>query len=165
MAHLNKAAKNDQSVIVGLISSHIALGNVGQAVQQVEQIKVNDPTASLAQACELVVQITQRQALLLKNLHPPKGKEEAWKPAIGCLACAEYAHKVGLPADRVETLLAACFAENIEAGPAYALRSQLALEKAHLGRGADRRRASPQAGARRCPRPLRPRAHALGAKH
>jgi len=81
-----------------------------------------------------VKELVDRTTALRKALPVPAGKAEACAAAIDSYACAEYAHEEGLPAGRVEGLLASALTEGVEVGPAHGLRGLLALENGRLAR-------------------------------
>ena len=139
--HLDKADL-DAEVLEGLVRGHLGLGNLHEAELRAGQRgKVAEPTEKLTRLCDRTVALGQRWTALRKAVRVPAGKEESWGAVIGRLVCAEHFCETGDPT-RAEVLLAGCFADGVELGPAHALRAQLALEKGRLAKAfADAERA------------------------
>jgi tetratricopeptide (TPR) repeat protein len=140
--HLAKA-EPDEAVIEGLIRAHLLLGNLAEAELHAGQLdKVAKPSEELKQLCARVQSLGERRKAILKEMRPPAGQKDQWRQAVNLCVCAEEALAAGQPAERVEALLAGCFADGVELGSACALRGQLALERGRLARAlADAERA------------------------
>jgi tetratricopeptide (TPR) repeat protein len=130
--HLDKADLS-APVLDGLIRGHLALGNLHEAERRAEQLtKIADPGEELTRLCVRVNALGQRWSALRKTVRIPERKQAAWGRALEYLVCAEHGHEIGSSVERVETLLSHSLANDIELGPAFALRAQLALERGWL---------------------------------
>jgi tetratricopeptide (TPR) repeat protein len=130
--HLDRA-EADADVLQALIPAYLALGKLREAEERVEKARTltTDLPSELRQAMNQVAALTQRRADLLARV-PDRERKEGLLPTISCYVCAEHAFAMGLPAEKVETLLAGTFKEGIELGPAYALRGLLSLGRGRL---------------------------------
>jgi len=130
--HLGKA-EPDAVVLEALIRSHLALGQLKEAVECADQgDRVEEPSAGLRQAVIMANSLARRRENLLKAAKVPAGKEEVWNEAAVKFVCAEYAWRAGRPVAEVEGLLAAALPEGVALGPAYGLRGLLALDRGRL---------------------------------
>jgi tetratricopeptide (TPR) repeat protein/transglutaminase-like putative cysteine protease len=140
--HLAKA-ELDAEVLAGLLRAHLALGNLSEAADWAGQLgKVKGATPEVRRLCKRVNALVERRQALLKEVHVPADKEDAWRQAADRYVCADEAHADDQPAERVEALLKGAFDGGADLGPAYGLRGLLALEKGRLARAlADAERA------------------------
>ena len=131
--HLERATVGPD-VMDAVIQADLGLGRLGEALKQTDNIEAVKPlTPALRKTYALLVSLTQRQLDLQKSLKPPpKAKVGAWNKAIEHLVCAEHALSVGKTPGEVQAILDGAFTPEIELGPAFALRGQLALERGRL---------------------------------
>jgi tetratricopeptide (TPR) repeat protein len=130
--HLAKA-EPDAAVLEALIRSHLALGQLRDAVERADQgERLPEPSAGLRQAVLLANSLARRRQDLLRAAKVPPGKEEVWNEAAARLVCAEHAWREGRPTSETEALLTAALRDGLPLGPAYALRGLLALERGRL---------------------------------
>src|SRR5208337_803934 len=123
----------DSQVLAGLIGSQLALGQVQEAMEHAQNAeKLTERSDELVRLCKQTQALLQRQKGLLAQLKVPEAQTDAWKAALSRLVCAEHLFREGRPADEVESLLSAALANDLQVGPALALRAQLALEKGRL---------------------------------
>jgi tetratricopeptide (TPR) repeat protein/transglutaminase-like putative cysteine protease len=130
--HLGKADA-DAVVLEALIRSHLALGQLKEAVERADQgDRLEEAGAGLRQAVIMANSLARRREDVLKGAKVPAGREEVWSGAAAKFVCAEYAWREGRPAAEVEALLAAALPDGVALGPAYGLRGLLALEHGRL---------------------------------
>lgn len=130
--HLGKA-EPDAVVLEALVRSHLALGQLKEAVERADQgDRLEEPTAGLRQAVIMANSLAKRRQDVLKAAKVPAGKEDDWNDAAAKFVCAEYAWREGRPAAEVEALLAPALPEGVALGPAHGLRGLLALERGRL---------------------------------
>jgi tetratricopeptide (TPR) repeat protein len=133
VVHLGKADP-DAVVLEALIRSHLALGQLKEAVERADQgDRIEDAPAGLRQAVIMANSLAERRAEVLKAAKVPAGREEVWNNAAAKFVCAEYAWREDRPAAEVETLLAT-MPDGVTLGPAYGLRGLLALEHGRLSK-------------------------------
>ena len=134
VVHLDKADM-DADVLEALIRSHLALGQLKEALERADQgDRLDEATAGLRQAVIMANSLAERRREVLKTARVPAGRQEAWNDAAARFVCAEYAWREGHSADVVETLLAPALADGMALGPAYGLRGYLALERGRLSK-------------------------------
>ena len=132
MLNLGKADP-DAMVLEALIRSHLALGQLKEAVERADQgDRMEEASAGLRQAVIMANSLAQRRQDVLKAAKVPAGSEEVWSGAAAKFVCAEYAWREGRPAAEVEGLLAAALPDGVALGPAFGLRGLLALEHGRL---------------------------------
>jgi tetratricopeptide (TPR) repeat protein len=130
--HLERA-EVDAAVLTGLIQSRLALGQLPQAIQDADQAeKIEKPTPELLQACRTTLSLAQRRKVILTDVKVPAAKRDAWLEAVDRLICAEHAWAAGRSPTEVAALLDPAFTDEVELGPAFALRGLLALERGRL---------------------------------
>jgi tetratricopeptide (TPR) repeat protein len=97
----------------------------------------------LRQACALTARLADRKQAVLKDVKGAAAAQAgACAAAVEALVCAEQSYQDGRSSERVAALLARAFPAEGEIGPAYGLRSQLALDRGRLARAmADAERA------------------------
>jgi tetratricopeptide (TPR) repeat protein len=132
--HLGKADP-DATVLEALVRSHLALGQLKDAVERADQgDRLEESSAGLRQAVIMANSLARRRQDVLKAAKVPAGKEEAWNEAAAKFVCAEYAWREGRPAAEIEELLAPALPEGVALGPALALRGLMALERGRLAK-------------------------------
>lgn len=136
LAHLEKATP-DAETVGGTLRAMLAVGVVSGLAQRIDQAKaIKDAPVETRQISLDAANVLLRRAQLERLAPPPTGREADWGRVLDCLACAEYAHSSGRPADAVEQLLAGAFVGHEAPGPAFALRARLALQAGKLTRAA-----------------------------
>jgi tetratricopeptide (TPR) repeat protein/transglutaminase-like putative cysteine protease len=131
-------AADDGEVLAGLIQGYLALGRLTDAERPADQLaKLSDVETEWLQARAVVTTLLKRRQQLIVAQPIPKGKEKDWTTALDHLLCAEWALDRGQPAAAVEQLLVGAFTEEVELGPAQALRGWLAIEKGRLQKAAE----------------------------
>jgi tetratricopeptide (TPR) repeat protein/transglutaminase-like putative cysteine protease len=134
VTHLGKA-NPDTTVLEALIRSHLALGQLKEAVERADQgDRMEDASAGLRQAVIMANSLARRRQEVLKGAKVPAGKEEVWNAAAAQFVCAEYAWREDRPAGEIEGLLTAALPDGVTLGPAYGLRGLLALEHGRLSK-------------------------------
>lgn len=129
LTHLSKA-ELDPDVLVAMVRSQLALGQLQPAIQKVQEAgKIKKTPPEVLQVTRLARALAERRESILKAQKPPVEKAEAWAAAVDRFVCAEQAHVESRPAAEVEGLLNQCFAKDTDLGPAFALRGLLTLEK------------------------------------
>ncbi len=132
--HLGKADP-DAAVLEALIRSHLALGQLKEAVERADQgDRLEDASAGLRQAVIMANSLARRREEVLKGAKVPAGREEVWNGAAAKFVCAEYAWREGRPAAEVEALLDGAFPDGVTLGPACGLRGLVALEHGRLAK-------------------------------
>jgi len=130
--HLGRADM-DSVVLEALIRSHLALGQLKEAMERADQgDRIEEPTAGLRQAVIMANSLARRRQEVLKAAKVPAGRHDIWNEAAARFVCAEYAWREGRSAAAIEPLLAPALADGIALGPAYGLRGLLALERGRL---------------------------------
>jgi tetratricopeptide (TPR) repeat protein len=130
--HLEKA-EADAPVTEALIRGYLALGRLRDADEQAGKARRLEAPPSLRRLTEVVAALMERRGTILKQVENTPARDGLGR-AVDHLVCAEHAWATGQPPARVEALLAGAFADEIELGPALALRGLLALEKGKLSR-------------------------------
>jgi tetratricopeptide (TPR) repeat protein len=134
ISHLGKA-EPDAVVLEALIRSHLALGQLKEAVERADQgDRLAEPSAGLRQAVIMANSLAQRRQEVLKAARVPEDKLEVWNEAAAKFVCAEYAWRADHSTAEVEALLASALPQGVALGPAYGLRGLLALERGRLTR-------------------------------
>jgi tetratricopeptide (TPR) repeat protein/transglutaminase-like putative cysteine protease len=132
VAHLEKADA-DAEVLAGLIRGSLASGGLQDAVRYARQAEpLANSTEALRQLVRRTHELERRRTLIVNQVQVPAKKAAARERAAAALVCAEYAQTEGLPATQIEGLLNTAFAQNVELGPAFALRAALEVEKGRL---------------------------------
>jgi tetratricopeptide (TPR) repeat protein/transglutaminase-like putative cysteine protease len=128
-------ADADAEVLAGLIRAHLALGSLSEAALRAGQAdKVKESSADLRRLCKRVTGLVERRTAVLKEADIPPASREAWQKAADHCVCAEDARRAGQAPERVEGLLRGAFADDVELGPALALRGEVALDRGRLVR-------------------------------
>jgi tetratricopeptide (TPR) repeat protein/transglutaminase-like putative cysteine protease len=131
---LDKAEANAE-VLAGLVRAHLAVGNLTEAALRAGQAdKLKESSPELRRLCKRVTGLVERRAAVLKDLDVPAGRRDAWQKAADHFVCAEDARRSGQSDQRVEGLLRGAFGGDVELGPAFALRGEVALEKGRLAK-------------------------------
>lgn len=133
--HLERATP-DGEVLQATIDANLGLGRLGDALAQVDAIENTKPAnLALRRTYALLLSLTQRQVELQKGVKAgDREQRRAANQAIERLVCAEHAFTVGKTPVQVEAILGGAFASEVELGPAFALRGQLALDRGRLGK-------------------------------
>jgi len=129
--HLRQAAV-DAEVLDALICSHLALGRLADAKQDLEKIGSIKPDLKLRQAEVTTLRLLLRRALLAKEITVEPAQVEALGKVLDAFVCAEHAYEQGCSPAEVEGLLAPAFLNKVEIGPAFALRGLVRVAKGRV---------------------------------
>jgi tetratricopeptide (TPR) repeat protein/transglutaminase-like putative cysteine protease len=129
--HLEQGGKGDE-VTAALLRCYLALGKLEAAEQVAASVQHPVRLNDLSQASVLVDKLAERRREILASPTIPANRKALWRQAADAFVCAEEIHSEGRPVQEVEKLLASAFVEEVELGPAFALRGLIALEKGRL---------------------------------
>lgn len=128
-------AESGTDTLEGLLTSYLALGRLREALELLPAAdKIDKPSARLCRIREQAHHMQARRTELDRLAPAPEGKATKWAAALDHLACAEWARMQGRPSKQVHGLLTRAFTNDLEPGPAFALRGRLALDSGKLGR-------------------------------
>jgi tetratricopeptide (TPR) repeat protein/transglutaminase-like putative cysteine protease len=140
--HLSQTEPDGQ-VTPALVRSYLALGKLADAETAATADICADEDGEWCRLRALVATLATRRREVLATGPSVPLKAESRLRAAEAFVCAEEALQEGRSAKDVDKLLALAFADDVELGPALALRGLLALEKGRLTRAvADAERAA-----------------------
>ena len=129
---LDKAGASDECV-AGLLHAHLALGHLDQAGRLADVRRpVGDRLDELGTTRLKVMRLLLLRQTLIDEISPGDVAASTAR-AISLFVCAEHALAERWPAEQVDKLLQASLQE-VEIGPALALRGWLAIEKGQLAK-------------------------------
>lgn len=127
--HITRGADLSPEWTIGMIEAMVATGLLDGAKNALPSPPPKEALARVAQLHKLLA----RRDALLAQLAPPKEKHDAANKAASRFVCAEWGLQEGWSRAHVDKLLRTSL-EEMELGPAIALRGWLALEKGQLAR-------------------------------